>query len=335
MIIVTGAAGFIGSNIVAALNARGETNIIAVDNFERADKFRNLVDLDIADYFDKREFLAWLETDGAAMGRNAIQAIFHQGACSDTMETDGRYMMENNYRYTNRLLSFATSQGVPLIYASSAAVYGGGQVFEEKREHESPLNVYGYSKFLFDQVVRKRLATRGESGPQIVGLRYFNVYGPRESHKGRMASVAFHHVKQFRETGQVKLFGGWDGYEAGEQSRDFIYVRDAVAINLFFLDNPQLSGIFNCGTGRAQPFNDIAQTVVNTLREEAGETSLSREQMIEQGLLTYVDFPDALKGKYQSYTRANDRQLRAIGCDHAFASVQEGVADYVRWLIED
>ena len=266
MIIVTGAAGFIGSNIVAALNARGETNIIAVDNFERADKFRNLVDLDIADYFDKREFLDWLETDGAALGRNTIRAIFHQGACSDTMETDGRYMMANNYRYTSRLQEFALSQGVALIYASSAAVYGGGQVFEEKREHEAPLNIYGYSKFLFDQTVRARLAERSTQGPQIVGLRYFNVYGPRESHKGRMASVAFHHVNQFRETGQVKLFGPYDGYEAGEQSRDFIYVKDAVAVNLFFFDNPHLSGIFNCGTGRAQPFNDIAVTVVNTLR---------------------------------------------------------------------
>lgn len=336
MIIVTGAAGFIGSNIVAALNARGEKNIIAVDNFERADKFRNLVDLEIADYFDKHEFPDWLDDLGLAGDGRKIRAIFHQGACSDTMETDGRYMMDNNYRYTMRLLEFCSAHQVPLIYASSAAVYGGGQVFEEKREHEAPLNIYGYSKFLFDQAVRARLDAPATDKPnnQVVGLRYFNVYGPRESHKERMASVAFHHVNQFRDSGEVKLFGAWDGYGGGEQSRDFIYVKDVVAVNLFFFDNPGLSGIFNCGTGRAQPFNDIAVTVVNTLRTEAGEPELSHEEMVKEGLLSYIDFPDALKGKYQSYTRADQSQLRAIGCDHEFSSVQDGVADYVRWLIK-
>ncbi len=332
MIIVTGAAGFIGSNIVQALNGRGEKNIIAVDNFERADKFRNLVDLEIADFLDKHDFPDWLEDHGADA---QIKAVFHQGACSDTMETDGRYMMENNYRYTMQLLEFCSAHQVPLIYASSAAVYGGGQVFEEKREHESPLNIYGYSKFLFDQVVRARLADPVAAAklPQVVGLRYFNVYGPRESHKGRMASVAFHHVNQFRETGQVKLFGPWDGYEAGEQSRDFVYVKDAVAINLYFYDNPGISGIFNCGTGRAQPFNDIAVTVVNTLRAEAGEAEVTRVQMVKDGLLDYIDFPDALKGKYQSYTRADLAQLRATGCPHEFQTVEQGVSEYVRWLI--
>ncbi len=338
MIIVTGAAGFIGSNIVQALNARGEKNIIAVDNFQRPEKFRNLVDLDIADYLDKHDFLDWLGDWGDLNhpDEGGVRAIFHQGACSDTMETDGRYMMENNYRYTMQLLDFCTAYQVPLIYASSAAVYGGGQTFEEKREHESPLNIYGYSKFLFDQVVRARMADPATAAqlPQIVGLRYFNVYGPRESHKGRMASVAFHHVNQFRETGKVKLFGPWDGYEGGEQSRDFIYVKDAVAINMHFLDNPEVSGIFNCGTGRAQPFNDIAVTVVNTLRAEAGESELTHEQMVKDGLLDYIDFPDALKGKYQSYTRADDTQLRAAGCDHEFSSVEQGVAEYVRWLIK-
>lgn len=332
MIIVTGAAGFIGSNLVEQLNARGERDILAVDNFERPDKFRNLVDLEISDYLDKREFPDWLKSKADIARDGGIRAIFHQGACSDTMETDGRYMMQNNYRYTMDLLEFCTSYQIPLIYASSAAVYGGGEVFEEKREHESPLNIYGYSKFLFDQVVRARLAGQS-SGTQIVGLRYFNVYGPRESHKARMASVAFHHVNQFRDTGCVKLFGGWDGYGEGEQSRDFVYVKDAVAVNLFFFDNPQLSGIFNCGTGRAQPFNDIAHTVVNTLREQSGESALSREQMVKDGLLAYIDFPEALKGKYQSYTRADLAQLREIGCDHSFASVQDGVAEYVRWLI--
>jgi len=333
MIIVTGAAGFIGSNLVEQLNARGERDILAVDNFERPEKFRNLVDLEIADYLDKREFPEWLERQTKSGRSSGIRAIFHQGACSDTMETDGRYMMRNNYRYTMTLLDFCTAHQIPLIYASSAAVYGGGEVFEEKREHESPLNIYGYSKFLFDQVVRARLAEQ-TMGTQVVGLRYFNVYGPREAHKGRMASVASHHVRQFRETGHVNLFGAWDGYGDGEQSRDFVYVKDAVAINLFFFDNPQLSGIFNCGTGKAQPFNDIGQTVVNTLREQSGESPLSRERMVKDGLLAYTNFPEALKGKYQSYTRADLTQLRAIGCEHSFASVQEGVAEYVRWLIK-
>ncbi len=330
MIIVTGAAGFIGSNLVAALNARGERDIIAVDNLTRADKFRNLADLDIADYLDKQEFLDRLERPGDLA---RPRAILHDGACSDTMESDGRYMMQNNYRYSLRLLDYCQTHDIPLIYASSAAVYGGGKVFAEQREHESPLNVYGYSKFLFDQVVRARLAAAGRSAAQIVGLRYFNVYGPREAHKARMASVAWHHFNQFRAKGHVDLFGAWDGYGAGEQSRDFIYVRDVVAVNLFFLDNPQCRGIFNCGTGRAQPFNDIATTVVNTLRVHEGLSPLAQSQMVKDGFLRYIDFPDALKGKYQSYTRADPARLREIGCDHEFATVQEGVADYVRCLL--
>ncbi len=330
MIIVTGAAGFIGSNLVAALNARGERNIVAVDNLTRADKFRNLAGLDIADYLDKTEFLDRLEAPG---GFGKVKAILHQGACSNTMETDGRYMMDNNYRYSVRLLDHCLSKGVPLIYASSAAVYGGGRVFSEQREHEAPLNVYGYSKFLFDQVVRARLEAGSPGLSQVVGLRYFNVYGPREFHKERMASVAWHHFNQFRADGQVALFGPWDGYGAGEQSRDFIYVNDVVAVNLFFLDNPQARGIFNCGTGRAQPFNDIATTVVNTLRTQGGQPALDRQLMLDKGLLRYIDFPDALKGKYQSYTRADPLRLREIGFSQPFASVQEGVADYVRWLL--
>ncbi|MEZ5649387.1 MAG: ADP-glyceromanno-heptose 6-epimerase [Burkholderiaceae bacterium] len=324
MIIVTGAAGFIGSNLVAALNARGERNIVAVDNLTRADKYRNLVDCEIADYLDKTELVDRLPS------LRHVRAIFHQGACSDTMETDGRYMMDNNYRYSLRLFEHAQANGIPFIYASSAAVYGGGEVFVERREHEGPLNVYGYSKFLFDQIVRRRMASGLTK--QVVGLRYFNVYGPRESHKGRMASVAFHHVNQYREHGHVALFSGWDGYGNGEQSRDFVSVDDAVAVNLHFFDTPQVSGIFNCGTGRAQPFNDVALAVVNAMRAKQGRPKADLATLVADGEIRYIDFPEALKGKYQSYTRADLSDLRSAGCHHEFASVEKGVARYVDWL---
>ena len=325
MILVTGAAGFIGSNLVKALNLRGNTDILAVDNLERADKFRNLVDCEIADYLDKRDLPAALSS------LTGVRAIFHQGACSDTMESDGRYMMENNYRFTLDLLEQAQRWRVPFIYASSAAVYGGSTRFVEQREVEAPLNVYGYSKFLVDQIVRRRFAGFHS---QVVGLRYFNVYGPRESHKARMASVAFHNFNRFRAQGCVELFGGWDGWGPGGQTRDFIHVDDVVAANLHFLDHPEQSGIFNIGTGRAQPFNDVASSVVNTLRELRGESPLSLEALIEQGLLRYIDFPEALKGKYQSYTQADVTLLRGSGFSAPMLTVQEGVSRYVRWLAE-
>jgi len=323
VIIVTGAAGFIGSNLVHALNRRGETDIVAVDNLTRADKFRNLVDAEIADYVDKSAFLARLDRYAHA------RAIFHQGACSDTMESDGRYMMDNNFAYSLSLLEHANAHRIPFIYASSAAVYGGSQRFVEEREFEKPLNVYGYSKFLFDQVVRRRLPS---SATQVVGLRYFNVYGPRETHKGRMASVAFHNFGQFRTEGRVRLFAGWDGWEAGQQTRDFIHVDDVAAVNLHFLDHPQTSGVFNLGTGRAQPFNDVAATVVNTMRRLEGRAELPLAELVREGLIEYVPFPDALKGKYQSFTQADDTRLRAAGYRAPFATVQEGVASYVEWL---
>ena len=324
--IVTGACGFIGANIVKALNERGVTEVIAVDNLKKADKFRNLVDCEIADYLDKEEFLDLVE---AGQFDGAIDAIFHEGACSDTMETDGRYMMANNYRYSSSLLDFCLDQEVPYLYASSASVYGGGRVFQEAREHEGPLNVYGYSKFLFDQVVRRHMA---DASSQVVGFRYFNVYGPREQHKGRMASVAFHHFNQYRETGKVKLFEGCDGYGNGEQSRDFVYVEDVVKVNMFFLDNPGKSGIYNLGTGRAQPFNDVAAATVNACRALDGQPALSLREMVAQGIVEYIDFPEALKGKYQSFTQADVGKLRAAGYQDDFATVEQGVAKYVRHL---
>lgn len=325
--VVTGAAGFIGSNLVAALNASGITNIIAVDNLSRADKFHNLVDCDVADFIDKQEFIERLEVGDFD---NAIEAVLHQGACSDTMEQDGRYMMANNYRYSVRLLDFCQDQEIPLLYASSASVYGGGTVFREAREFEGPLNVYGYSKFLFDQVVRRRLP---EAGSQIAGFRYFNVYGPREAHKGRMASVAFHFFNQFQADGRVCLFEGSGGYGNGEQRRDFVFVDDVVKVNLYFLEHGELSGIYNLGTGRAQSFNDVAVATVNACRAVRGEPPLSLSQLLARGAIEYVPFPEALKGKYQSYTEADLTLLRRAGYEEPFAPVEEGVKRYVEELL--
>ena len=327
--VVTGACGFIGANLVKALNERGVTEIIAVDNLTKADKFLNLTDCEIADYLDKREFLEMVEHGQLDGG---VEAILHEGACSDTMETDGRYMMANNYRYSETLLDFCLEQEVPLLYASSASVYGGGGVFREEREFEAPLNVYGYSKFLFDQVVRRRIGPAGdETDSQVAGFRYFNVYGPREQHKGRMASVAFHHFNQYRAEGKVKLFEGYGGYGNGEQRRDFVYVGDVVKVNMDFLET-RASGIFNLGTGRAQSFNELAAATVNACRALDDRPALSVAELVAQGIIEYIPFPDALKGKYQSFTEADLSQLRGVGYKSDFASVEEGVADYVKWL---
>jgi ADP-L-glycero-D-manno-heptose 6-epimerase len=323
--VVTGACGFIGANLVKALNERGVTDIIAVDNLTRADKFLNLADCEIADYLDKREFLDMVESGQLDGG---IEAILHQGACSDTMETDGRYMMANNYRYSLALLDFCVEQEIGFLYASSASVYGGGGVFREEREFESPLNVYGYSKFLFDQVVRRRLPG---ADSQIAGFRYFNVYGPREQHKGRMASVAFHHFNQYRTDGKVKLFEGHGGYGNGEQRRDFVYVGDVIKVNMDFLES-RCSGIYNLGTGRAQSFNELAAATVNACRALEGKPAQSAAELVAQGIIEYIPFPDALKGKYQSFTEADLAELRAAGYQEAFATVEEGVAEYVKWL---
>lgn len=326
-VIVTGAAGFIGANIVKGLNARGVDDVIAVDNLRNAAKFANLIDTRVSDYFEKDDFLPRL-TRGD-FGR--VDAIFHEGACSDTMEHDGHYMIENNYRYSKALLDHCVANGTPLLYASSAATYGASQVFVPEPAHERPLNVYGFSKLLFDRIVRQVLPT---TSVPIVGFRYFNVYGPGEAHKGRMASVAFHHSNQLREEGFVKLFGANDGVAAGEQSRDFVHVDDVVAVNLWCLDHPEVRGIYNLGTGRAQPFNDIALAVVNHAREVAGQPRMALKDAVAAGLIRYIDFPEALRGKYQSYTCADMSALRAAGYQAPFAWVEEGVTRYMRVLSE-
>ncbi len=326
--VVTGAAGFIGSNIIKGLNERGETDIIAVDDLTQGDKFRNLADLQIADYVDADYFY-----DAFADGLfGSVEAVFHEGACSDTMEQDGKYMMDNNYTLTCGLFQACQQRGARLLYASSAATYGGSDTFRESPEFERPLNVYGYSKLLLDQRLRREIGPRFErAAHQVVGFRYFNVYGPREQHKGRMASVAFHQFHQFRSEGRVRLFGEYGGYAPGAQMRDFVFVDDVVAVNLWFLDHPQASGLFNLGSGRAQPFNDVATAVVNALRP-AGSCALDTATAAAQGLIEYVPFPDALRGKYQCYTQADLTALRAAGCQHAFADVQTGVSRYMGWL---
>lgn len=312
MIIVTGGAGFIGSNLVLGLNRRGYDDILVVDNLANGIKFSNLVDCKIADYLDKNDFLNKLQA--GYFQTETIEAIFHQGACSTTTEWDGRYMMENNYEYTKALFHYCQQQNIPLIFASSAAVYGDTKVFKEQTEYEGPLNVYGYSKYQFDHYLRRHL-DRIEN--QVVGLRYFNVYGPREAHKGSMASVAYHLNNQIHETGIVRLFEGCDGYGDGEQRRDFVYVGDVVDVNLWFLDNPQVSGIFNVGTGKSQPFNDVANAVL---------------AYHGTGKLEYIAFPEHLKGCYQSFTEADLTNLRDAGCDIQFKTVEEGVKIYMEWL---
>jgi ADP-L-glycero-D-manno-heptose 6-epimerase len=324
-VVVTGAAGMIGSNLVHGLNAIGIDDVIAVDDLTDGPKYRNLLGARLSDYFDKSEFYGRF-----AKGEfGKVDAVLHEGACSDTMEHNGRFMLDTNYRCSKDLLDACQAQGTRLLYASSAATYGGSASFREEPQFEQPLNVYGYSKLLFDNVVRRMLPN---ATTQVAGFRYFNVYGPREQHKGRMASVAFHHFNQFQEAGKVKLFGEYGGYGAGAQSRDFVFVDDVVAVNLWFLQHPDKSGIFNLGTGRAQPFNDVAVATVNTARALKGEAALSLPQLVSQGLIEYIDFPQALVGKYQCFTEADLGRLRATGCNHAFADVAHGVDHYVRWL---
>jgi ADP-L-glycero-D-manno-heptose 6-epimerase len=326
-IIVTGAAGFIGSRIVAGLNREGASGVIAVDNLENSAKFTNLVGCEIEDYLDKRDFLERIE-NGEFDG--AVEAVLHQGACSDTMESDGRYMMENNYRYSRRLLDWCQEEEIPLLYASSAAVYGAGPTFREERRFEAPLNIYGYSKFLFDQCVRARLPERSA---QVAGFRYFNVYGPNEAHKGRMASVAWHALNQYTETGKVKLFVGSAGYVDGGQQRDFVHVDDVVNANLWFLEHQAVSGVYNCGTGRAQTFNDVAVAVINGVRETRGDPRLSLGELVSSGAIEYIEFPPALIGKYQSYTQADLSNLRDAGYPGEFRTVEQGVDEYVKGLL--
>jgi len=314
MIVVTGGAGFIGSNIVKALNEMGRSDILVVDNLKNGRKFINLQDCDIADYLDKEDFQSRIF---AEEGLPVIDCIFHEGACSATTEWDGKYVMDNNYEYSKDVLNYCLNRQIPFLYASSAATYGDGPIFKEERQYEKPLNVYGYSKFQFDQYVRQVLP---HAQSQIVGFRYFNVYGPREQHKGDMASVAFKLHNQILAGEPLKLFGPYDGYDAGMQTRDFVYIEDVVKVNLWFMEHAEQSGIFNLGPAAAEPFKHIAEAVID---------------FHGRGEIEYIDFPEHLKGAYQSYTQADNTQLRAAGYDAPFNTVAEGVKKYLTWLSEN
>lgn len=315
MIIVTGGAGFIGSNLVEGLNNEGERDILVVDDLVDGQKCLNLSDLDFSDYMEFDDFGQIIQDcnqSGADFGE--IECVFHQGACSDTTEWDGRYIMANNYSYSKHLFDYCAARNIPFIYASSASVYGAGADFYEVRANEHPLNMYAFSKFAFDQRVRSRMS---QVESQVAGLRYFNVYGPREQHKGKMASVAYHFNNQILADGECRLFEGSDGYGNGEQQRDFIYVADVVAVNLWLWRNPQVSGIFNCGTGKSQTFNDVADAAL---------------KWHDTGKKRYIPFPGELAGRYQSFTEADMSSLQQVGYDTPFASVEQGVPVYLDWL---
>ncbi|MDF1763553.1 MAG: ADP-glyceromanno-heptose 6-epimerase [Oleibacter sp.] len=321
MIIVTGGAGFIGSNIVKTLNQMGRTDIIVVDDLSDGKQFYNISDCDIADYLDKHDFIHRVHLDDGLL--DDVEVIFHEGACSSTTEWDGKFMMENNYEYSKILLHACLEKGIAFLYASSASVYGGSDVFKEERQHEKPLNVYGYSKWQFDQYVRQMQHSYSNDRfpSQVVGFRYFNVYGPREQHKGSMSSVAFHFNNQIKDTGVCKLFGETEGYDAGEQRRDFVYVGDVVKVNLWFWQNPGKSGIFNLGTGQCQSFNDVADAV---LQWHSNNGTSGRKE--------YMPFPAHLKGAYQSFTEADISLLRKAGYQAKFFDVEQGVFAYLDWL---
>ena len=314
MVIVTGGAGLIGSNVVAALNARGISDILVVDHMKDGHKMFNLASLETQDYLDKVDFLELVERE---VDLGTVDALFHLGACSATTEWDGEFVMRNNFEYSKKLLHWCQRSKVPYFYASSASVYGlGRRGFVERRDCEMPINMYAYSKFQFDQYVR---AIWHKLSSQVVGFRYFNVYGPGERHKHSMASTAYHFNQQLLTDGVCRLFSGTGGYSDGEQKRDFVYVEDAAAVNLWFLEHEEKSGIFNVGTGIASTFNEVASTAIRWHEKENGV----------KGTIEYIPFPTHLEGVYQNYTQADLTALRHVGCDVRFRPVAEGVMSYL------
>lgn len=308
MIIVTGGAGMIGSNLVKKLNSIGYEKILIIDNLKSGRKFVNLVDLKFNDFCYKSDFY-----DNLDSFKN-IEVVFHLGACSDTTNWDGQYLLKNNYECSKNLFIWCQENSIPFIYASSASVYGINNNFKECSQNENPINMYAYSKLLFDQFVRRNIKNNHS---QVVGLRYFNVYGPNEEHKKKMASTIFHFNNQVKISNEAKLFKGNDLYGNGEQSRDFVYVKDCAELNIWFFNNPQFSGIYNVGTGNSETFNSIANLII---------------KWHKKGKITYIDFPDNLLESYQNYTKADISSLQSIKCPIKFLSIQDGVNDYLDWL---
>jgi ADP-L-glycero-D-manno-heptose 6-epimerase len=313
MIVVTGGSGFIGSALVWALNRRGIEDIIVVDEFTNSGKWRNLVPLRFSECIDKDGFIEALER---GVFHEDIEAIFHMGACSSTLETDSGYLMENNYRYSVRLaMWWQAHASCRFIYASSAATYGNGEngYDDDERllDRLRPLNAYAFSKHRFDVHARRKGWLAG-----CVGLKYFNVFGPNEYHKENMRSVILKAYPGVRETGKISLFKSHrEGYADGEQRRDFLYVKDAVAQTLFFLDNKDRNGIYNIGTGTARSWNEVAHAMF-TASGMAGS-------------IEYIPMPGQLDGVYQYYTCANVKKLQASGCAHRCMGLEESIYDYI------
>ena len=317
MIVVTGGAGFIGSALIASLNRRKITDILVADQLGTDEKWKNLRNLAFADYVEKADLLEMVA--GGKLDRS-VEAIFHLGACSHTTETDASYLLKNNYEYTKILAQWAANRNIRFIYASSAATYGDGEAGfkddEDRLEDLRPLNMYGYSKHMFDLWARKK----GLLG-KIVGLKYFNVFGPNEYHKGNMRSFIVKAFEQITAGGTVRLFKSYEkDYGDGEQVRDFVYVKDAVEMTLFFLDNPGLSGLYNVGTGEARTWNDLVTAVF---------AAMGREPSIE-----YIDMPDSIRNQYQYFTRAEIAKLRKAGYDRQITSLEDAIQDYVQEYLQ-
>lgn len=312
MIVVTGGAGFIGSAVVAALNAQGDRDIVIVDNLLDSAKWKNLVSLKYRDYVHKSQFLARLRSPEM----KDIRAIVHMGACSSTTETDGDYLMANNYAYTREIAEYALEKGIRFVYASSAATYGGIESGFDDDDATSltlkPINRYGYSKQIFDEVAISKGWQKS-----IAGLKFFNVYGPNEYHKGDMSSVVYKAFHQISENGFLKLFKSHRAeYKDGEQKRDFVYIKDCVAVILQLIDKRSVNGIFNLGSGTARSWNDLAAAVF---------TAMGREKKIE-----YFDMPQQLIGSYQYFTQANMQKLNSVGISVQNTALEDGVRDYVQ-----
>jgi len=318
MIVVTGGSGFIGSNLVKFLNDMGEEEILIVEELDTyVKKFENLKDLKYLDCLDKQAFIQDLKRNSTKY-KNNISQIFHLGACSKTTEPDRDYIMSTNFIYSKDLLEYSANNKISLIYASSASVYGEGKAFIEQPKYESYLNHYAESKLMFDNYYRDNMS---KINSQVVGLRYFNVFGPRENHKEGMSSVVYHFFNQRKSRSHISLFKGSHGYEDGEQRRDFIHVDDTVKVKNWFKQNPAISGIYNVGTGTSRTFNDIAVCVLDYYKNED-----------PNAVMSYIDFPEGLEDQYQAFTEADMSLLKSKGYNESFTSLEKGVKLYLDWL---